>query len=146
MSAGSNWFDQGISDTYTVATDLGRPASPAGPPTGLASPGPEPPRRPCPMCGEMIVIGAAKCRFCDAVFDENLRRSEKKEKEARGLPSSDYDEDLTAGDWVVCILCPGIGLLGRNRNYLCMGKPKAWKILGISGFLSSATWYGGVSE
>jgi hypothetical protein len=30
-------------------------------------------RRPCPECGEMIVAGAAKCRFCDAVFDPRLR-------------------------------------------------------------------------
>src|SRR5438309_1471562 len=26
-------------------------------------------RRPCPMCGEMIVASAAKCRFCGEVFD-----------------------------------------------------------------------------
>jgi predicted RNA-binding Zn-ribbon protein involved in translation (DUF1610 family) len=26
-------------------------------------------RRPCPMCGEMIVATAAKCRFCGEVFD-----------------------------------------------------------------------------
>ena len=30
-------------------------------------------RRPCPQCGEMIVAGAAKCRFCNAVFDPRLR-------------------------------------------------------------------------
>ncbi len=30
-------------------------------------------RRPCPMCGEpMIVAAAAKCRFCGAVFDPRL--------------------------------------------------------------------------
>ena len=32
-------------------------------------------RRPCPECGEMIAVGAAKCRFCGAVFDPRLRRS-----------------------------------------------------------------------
>ena len=32
-------------------------------------------RRPCPECGEMIVVGAAKCRFCGAVFDPRLRRT-----------------------------------------------------------------------
>ena len=32
-------------------------------------------RRPCPECGEMIVAGAAKCRFCGAVFDPRLRGS-----------------------------------------------------------------------
>ena len=27
-------------------------------------------RKPCPMCGEMIVATAAKCRFCGEIFDE----------------------------------------------------------------------------
>ncbi len=53
----------------------------AGPPTGLGSVS-EPPstdvasgaRQPCPECGEMIVVGAAKCRFCNAIFDPNLKR------------------------------------------------------------------------
>jgi predicted RNA-binding Zn-ribbon protein involved in translation (DUF1610 family) len=31
-------------------------------------------RRPCPECGEMIVSGAAKCRYCDAIFDFRLRQ------------------------------------------------------------------------
>ena len=34
-------------------------------------------RRPCPECGELIVAGAAKCRFCNAIFDPKLRALEK---------------------------------------------------------------------
>ena len=30
-------------------------------------------RRPCPECGKMIAAAAAKCRFCDAIFDPRLR-------------------------------------------------------------------------
>ena len=30
-------------------------------------------RQPCPECGEMIVAGAAKCRFCNAIFDPQLK-------------------------------------------------------------------------
>jgi predicted RNA-binding Zn-ribbon protein involved in translation (DUF1610 family) len=30
-------------------------------------------RRPCPDCGEMIIVGAAKCRFCGAIFDPRLK-------------------------------------------------------------------------
>ncbi len=30
-------------------------------------------RWPCPECGEMIVAGAAKCRFCNAIFDPKLK-------------------------------------------------------------------------
>lgn len=30
-------------------------------------------RRPCPMCGELIVATAVKCRYCGEIFDEVLR-------------------------------------------------------------------------
>lgn len=33
-------------------------------------------REPCPMCGEMIPVDAAKCRFCGEIFDSELRRME----------------------------------------------------------------------
>ncbi len=126
----SEWFDDMMGDEYPIAK--GQNLS-AGTPFGGSSPSSpaEPPRRPCPRCGEMIAIGAAKCRFCDAIFDEKLRRSEKKKRRR----SSGDDEDLTAGDWVVCILCPGIGCIG-GVIYLVMGKPKGWKVLGVS-FLSA---------
>src|SRR4051812_20511116 len=31
------------------------------------------PRRPCPMCGELIAVKAQKCRFCEHYFDPALR-------------------------------------------------------------------------
>jgi hypothetical protein len=31
-------------------------------------------RRPCPVCGEMIVATAAKCRFCGEILDETVKR------------------------------------------------------------------------
>ncbi len=52
-----NWLDE-------VQGTAGTPA--ASGPGGEA-------RRPCPECGEMIVAGAAKCRFCGAIFDPRLR-------------------------------------------------------------------------
>ena len=35
-------------------------------------------RRPCPMCGEMILTSAAKCRFCGEVFDATIPKVKKK--------------------------------------------------------------------
>ncbi len=125
------WFDELMNNEYPIAAPAGRPAATGGQSSFGAASGPagEPPRRPCPHCGEMIVATAAKCRFCNAVFDEALRRAEKKKKKRRSWSSG--DDDLTAGDWVVCILCPGIGCIG-GLIYLIMGRPKAWKVLGVS--------------
>ena len=88
------------------------------------------PRRPCPMCGEMISVSAAKCRFCQAVFDEGMRRSQKKEKKSSGY-SSDGDSDLSVFDWVIAILCSGIGCI-VGIVYMVQGKPKGGKMIGVS--------------
>jgi predicted RNA-binding Zn-ribbon protein involved in translation (DUF1610 family) len=85
-------------------------------------------RRPCPACGEMIVAGAAKCRFCGEIFDPTL-----KQKEHR-----DVDKDLTTGDWVLAILCSGIGCI-IGIVWLIQGKPKAGKMIGVS-ILASIFW------
>ncbi|MFI5454667.1 MAG: hypothetical protein ACHRXM_04375 [Isosphaerales bacterium] len=45
-------------------------------------------RRPCPMCGEMILTTAAKCRFCGEVFDPTLKKGKGrggKKKELRTI-------------------------------------------------------------
>ena len=75
----------------------------------------------------MIAVGAAKCRFCDAVFDENLRRSQKR----RGRGSSSSDEEMTAVEWVLCIFLSGIACI-VGIVYLCQGKPKAGKMIGMA--------------
>ena len=62
---------------FNVADDVPAPPPATSPATSpfadSAAPGQEPPRRPCPSCGEPIVANAAKCRFCGAVFDPRLR-------------------------------------------------------------------------
>jgi predicted RNA-binding Zn-ribbon protein involved in translation (DUF1610 family) len=35
-------------------------------------------RHPCPMCGEMILSTAAKCRFCGEVFDPSIKKAKPK--------------------------------------------------------------------
>jgi predicted RNA-binding Zn-ribbon protein involved in translation (DUF1610 family) len=42
-------------------------------------------RRPCPMCGEMILASAAKCRFCGEVFDATIAKVKKKGGKKRTL-------------------------------------------------------------
>lgn len=85
-------------------------------------------RKPCPICGEMIIASAAKCRYCGEIFDETLKRKEK--KKAKSMASAE-DTDLTTGDWVGCILCSGIACI-YGLVVAIQGKPKGWKMVGVS--------------
>jgi predicted RNA-binding Zn-ribbon protein involved in translation (DUF1610 family) len=85
-----------------------------------------PDTKPCPMCGETIQKSALKCRHCGEIFDPLLRAQTKK-----SVASSDSDADLTTGDWVLCIICSGIGCI-MGIIYIIQGKPKGTKMLLIS--------------
>lgn len=89
-------------------------------------------RRPCPMCGEMIVASAVKCRFCGEVFDQKLKKAEAKIKGKKGKKKySQEDSDLSTSDWLVCILCSNIACIVA-LIWLIQGKPKATKAILVS--------------
>lgn len=106
-------------------------------PYGLDEPAPPPlsssaavggeARRPCPMCGEMILVSAPKCRFCGEIFDPTLKKAESKKRGS----SSAADEDMSTGDWVVAILCSTIGCIA-GLIWMIQGKPKGKKMLLVS--------------
>jgi hypothetical protein len=86
-------------------------------PYQLASPDPveasattDDPQRPCPMCGEMILASAVKCRFCGEVFDPKLKKgkSKKRRKSSRGGGVS-LSGSRDVGIGLVCIVA-GLGL------------------------------------
>ena len=79
-------------------------------------------KKPCPMCGEMIRKAAAKCRFCGEVFGGKAKRSRKK---------SSSDSSLEVIDWILAILCPGIGCI-LGIVYAVQGKSKGGKMIGIA--------------
>jgi predicted RNA-binding Zn-ribbon protein involved in translation (DUF1610 family) len=83
-------------------------------------------QKPCPMCGEMIQASAVKCRFCGEVFDPLLKKKAK-----RASKGGSDDDDLSTVDWVLAILCSGIGCI-MGIVYLIQGKPKAGKMILIS--------------
>src|SRR5262249_10495128 len=87
-----------------------------------AGPGSDEQRRPCPVCGEMILANAAKCRFCGEVFDPALKKAKK---------AKASDAEMSTGDWVVAVLCSGIGCIA-GIVWMIQGKPKGAKMFGIS--------------
>jgi predicted RNA-binding Zn-ribbon protein involved in translation (DUF1610 family) len=125
----------GGEDPYTVL-EPEQPYALVGSEPGIAprtegSPGEA--RRPCPMCGEMIVATAAKCRFCGEIFDPTLKRARRTRKE---------EEDLSTGDIVVALLCGWIGCIA-GIVWMIQGKPKGWKMLllsFVSGIVGSVIW------
>jgi predicted RNA-binding Zn-ribbon protein involved in translation (DUF1610 family) len=86
-------------------------------------------RRPCPMCGEMIVTTAAKCRFCGEVFDATLKKAKSKKKKKKKYDAE--DESLTGSEIVLGILCSGIGCIA-GLIWMIQGKPKGLKMVGVS--------------
>ncbi len=85
-------------------------------------------RRPCPMCGEMIIADAAKCRFCGEIFDPALRKAEAKKQRRSTDPE---DDDLTGGEWALAVLCSSIGCI-MGIVWMIQGKPKGKKMFGVS--------------
>jgi DNA-directed RNA polymerase subunit RPC12/RpoP len=103
------------------------------------TPGPAPSpvredRQPCPMCGEMILADAVKCRYCGEIFDEDLKRSAKRKKRSAD-PS---DKDLAGGEILLAVLCSGIACI-VGIVWMIQGKPKGIKMVGLS-LLFSVIW------
>ena len=84
-------------------------------------------RIPCPTCGEMIMADAAKCRYCDEFFVADLAKVQKNKKGSY----SDTEASLSSGEWVVAILCSGIGCIA-GLVWMAQGKPKGKKMLTVS--------------
>ena len=82
------------------------------------------PRRPCPACGEMIIMSTLKCEFCGELLDPDLKK-----RSPRGVGGV-ADEELTALDWVLALLLTGIGCI-FGVIWTIEGKPKGPKMLGI---------------
>ena len=83
-------------------------------------------RRPCSTCGEMVIVGALKCRFCGEVFDATLKKEQESIRRATAA-----DEELGAGGWATAILLPPIGCV-VGIVWLIQRKPKAERMILVS--------------
>lgn len=81
--------------------------------------------QPCKFCGEQIKLGARKCRFCGEYQSERDRQAQVQRA------SNPTDDDLSTGDWVVALLCSGIGCIA-GIVWCIQGKKKGPKMVGIS--------------
>jgi len=125
-----------VSEPIYDAEAILEPVSSPNDMEGLGAPAPTgEERRPCPMCGEMIVATAAKCRFCGEIFDPALRKAEALTRSGSRSPG---DADLSTGEWVVAILCSGIGCI-VGIVWMIQGKPKGKKMFAVS-FLANIGW------
>jgi hypothetical protein len=112
-----------IYDAEVVATH----AAAAPDATTRLSPGDAPStesRHPCPMCGEMIVTTAAKCRFCHEVFDPSVESASDKTPKKRRAD----EENLEPLDAVLAFLCTGIAFLVAIY-WMDRGDPKGLKMI-----------------
>ena len=103
----------------------GVPPRPPGIPTRPSSPFRDEPetaegeRRPCPMCGEMIMANAVKCRFCGEIFDPALRKRSRSPAANRALGSQ---MNGVGGLWIffgcggLCVAFAGLAAVADRRG------------------------------
>ena len=124
-------------DEYALAPTLPPPAAPR--PAARTPSGAGDGRRPCPMCGEMIPVGAGVCRFCGEVFDASLKKRRKKKRRGGGAE----DEDLTGVDIMLAILCTNIACI-MGIIWMIQGKPKGGKMIGLCVLINVIAFFVGM--
>ncbi len=79
------------------------------------------------MCGEMILTTAARCRFCDEIFDSSLENT-KARKSRKKL--SDL-ADLEVEEVALAIFCTGIALV-VGIVWMARGNPKGLAMIKVA--------------
>ncbi len=130
-SAVAQWLDASDPDP----DGAGAMAMAAAPVEAEADPGV---RKPCPMCGEMIVATAAKCRFCGEVFDETLKKTGPGGKDTRKTASARSHLMIGVALWIVS----GAGLQALLRGKADEGDPRVRLVLLIVGAVNVAAYLG----
>jgi len=84
-------------------------------PQPSAASSPDEGRRPCPMCGEMILTTAAKCRYCGEVFDPTLKKGKGRGGKTKEIRTIAVSQKYL----IICVLIQivaYIGLIGATAS------------------------------
>jgi hypothetical protein len=93
-------------------------------------------RKACPMCGEMIVASAAKCRFCGETLDLELRQRGKSRSGRRGKITPDELKAVAKFQKAI-LLC----ILGEMLFFgLQIGAPQQLRPIISLGFLAATVF------
>lgn len=84
------------------------------------------PRKPCPMCGELIAASAAKCRFCGETLSSSARRRE------RQITNTAIANQLTGADIAICALCFPIGCVVGIVAIITGQPARGLKMIGLA--------------
>lgn len=91
------------------AEEIAPPPAPPGAPFDAEAGETAGERRPCPMCGEQILVSALKCRFCGSVFDAALAASAPMSEGVRRAVLDDLGKLSRTWMWVGVLV--GLGSL-----------------------------------
>ncbi len=100
-------YDQAVDAARNAARERFQSAVPAA---GTSE------RRPCPMCGEMIVATAAKCRFCGEIFNPELKRLEGSTRKDRSSSSALFLVVAFGGAMLIIVVLVAIGNIGKQAR------------------------------
>jgi hypothetical protein len=132
--ASVDWSAADSQPSSATQSSSGTRPPPIPPPVPAHASG-APRQKPCPACGSIISAFALRCEHCGANLTSGKPTAAGKPAHklayGTGGGSSSEDSDLTPGDWVLCIICSGIGCI-LGIYYLARGKPKGAKMIGIS--------------
>jgi len=120
------------------------------PPSGQSAQGD---RQPCPMCGEMILKDAIKCRFCGEVFDQTLaktvglrgpggRPGESVEEAAQRLVAEKHDKTTAIQIFVTSLIGCFSPIIAVYGIIFLMRRPYSfpYKGLAIAGTIIHGCW------
>jgi len=101
-------------------------------------------RRPCPMCGEMILATAAKCRFCGEVFDPTLKKGKGRGGKKKALRTIAVYQRYLMISLLILLTGNIISYVSQRAAGPGLPAPAMLVLLLLIGLVSLAAWVAGI--